>query len=140
MKKNSRTKELILDQIRKVPIIELACQKAEVSRMTLLRWKKDDPKFAKDIDEAMNMGKSLISDVAEANLINAIKQGNMRGIIFWLTHQKDEYRNKIELSGSMTHIREELTDDEVEILRQALELAGYEENISKKTGDQKTLT
>jgi len=138
MKKNSRTKELILDQIRKVPIIELACQKAEVSRMTLLRWKKDDPKFAKDIDEAMNMGKSLISDVAEANLINAIKQGNMRGIIFWLTHQKDEYRNKIELSGSMTHIREELTDDEVEILRQALELAGYEENISKKSGDQKT--
>ena len=138
MKKNSRTKELILDQIRKVPIIELACQKAEVSRMTLLRWKKDDPKFAKDIDEAMNMGKSLISDVAEANLINAIKQGNMRGIIFWLTHQKDAYRNKIELSGSMTHIREELTDDEVEILRQALELAGYEENISKKSGDQKT--
>ena len=138
MKKNSRTKELILDQIRKVPIIELACQKAEVSRMTLLRWKKDDPKFAKDIDEAMNMGKSLISDVAEANLINAIKQGNMRGIIFWLTHQKDEYRNKLELSGSMTHIREELTDDEVEILRQALELAGYEENISKKNGDQKT--
>jgi predicted DNA binding protein len=138
MKRNNRTKELILDQIRKVPIIELACQKAEVSRMTLLRWKKDDPKFAKDIDEAMNMGKSLISDVAEANLINAIKQGNMRGIIFWLTHQKDEYRNKIELSGSMTHIREELTDDEVEILRQALELAGYEENISKKSGDQKT--
>ncbi len=132
MKKNNKTKELILDQIRKIPIIELACQKADVSRMTLLRWKKDDPKFAKDIDEAMNMGKSLISDVAEANLINAIKQGNMRGIIFWLTHQKDEYRNKIELSGSMTHIREELTDDEVEILRQALELAGYEENIIKE--------
>jgi len=132
MKKNSKTKELILDQIRKVPIIELACQKAEVSRMTLLRWKKDDPKFAKDIDEAMNMGKSLISDVAEANLINAIKQGNMRGIIFWLTHQKDEYRNKIELSGSLKQVREELSDEEVEILRQALELAGYEENTIKE--------
>ena len=77
----------------------------------------------------MTMGKSLISDVAESQLITAIKSGDMRGIIFWLKHNKDEYRNRVELSGSIGQVREELTEDEVEILHQALKLAGFEKNI-----------
>lgn len=125
--KSDKDKKDIIEQLHKLPIIEIACSKAGVSRMTFYRWKKQDTEFAKEVDEAMAMGKSLISDVAESQLIAAIKKGDMRGIIFWLKHNREEYKTKVELSGTLLQIREELTDDEVEILRQALELAGFED-------------
>lgn len=134
--KTEKEKTLLIEQLRKMPIVEIACSKANVSRATFYRWKKNDPEFEKEADEALSMGKSLISDVAESQLISAIKGGNMRGIIFWLQHNKEEYRNKVELSGSLRQIREDLTEDEVEMLRQALELAGFEENRINKINSQ----
>lgn len=125
--KTNKEKKAIVEQLHKLPIIEIACSKAGVSRMTFYRWKKQDVDFAKEVDEAMALGKSLISDVAESQLIAAIKKGDMRGIIFWLKHNREEYKTKVELSGTLRQIREELTDDEVEMLRQALELAGFED-------------
>ena len=130
-------KKTIIEQLQKTPILEIALNKTEVSRRTFYRWKQNDSKFAKEVDEAMTMGKSLISDVAESQLITAIKSGDMRGIIFWLKHKKDEYRNRVELSGSIGQVREDLTEDEVEILHQALKLAGFEKNIIDEEETQK---
>ena len=45
MKKTEKIKELVLDQLRKSPIVEAACQKAGITRTTFYRWKKDDPDF-----------------------------------------------------------------------------------------------
>ncbi|MCX6760345.1 MAG: hypothetical protein NTW46_03325 [Candidatus Nealsonbacteria bacterium] len=130
--KNEKEKTLLIEQLKKMPIVEIAVNKAGISRATFYRWKKDDPEFAKEIGEALLTGKSMISDVAESQLISAIKTGDMRGITFWLTHNKNEYRNKIELSGSLSQIREDLTEDEAKILRQVLKLAGFKEAKTKK--------
>ena len=137
--KPDKDKKAILEQLHKLPIIEIACSKTGVSRMTFYRWKKQDTEFAKEVDEAMAMGKSLISDVAESQLIAAIKKGDMRGIIFWLKHNREEYKAKVELSGTLLQIREELTDDEVEVLRQALELAGFEDTHLVEQSSTKTI-
>lgn len=137
--KSDKEKQAIIDQLHKLPIIEIACSKSGVSRMTFYRWKKQDTEFAKQVDDAMAMGKSLISDVAESQLISAIKKGDMRGIIFWLKHNREEYKTKVELSGTLLQIREELTDEEVEILRQALELAGFEDTHLAEVTTTKTL-
>src|SRR5579864_6532164 len=106
--KSDKDKKTIIEQLHKLPIIEIACSKAGVSRMTFYRWKKQDSEFAKEVDEAMSLGKSLISDVAESQLIAAIKKGDMRGIIFWLKHNREEYKTKVELSGTLLQIREDL--------------------------------
>jgi hypothetical protein len=130
--KNKKEKELLVEQLKKTPIVEIACSKAGISRATFYRHKKEDPEFAKEIDEALFIGKSLISDIAESQLIKTIKAGDLRGVFFWLTHNKDEYRNKVELSGSLRQIREDLTDDEAKILHQALELAGFKDGKNKE--------
>ena len=134
--KNRKEKTLFIEQFKKMPIVEVVCNKTGVSRATFYRWKKEDTEFAKQVDESLSTGKHLISDLAESMLINAIKDGDMRGIIFWLKHNKDEYRNRVEISGSIKQIREELTEDEVEILHKALELAGFEKNIIKENETQ----
>lgn len=125
--KNRKQKMLFIEHLKKTPIVEVVCNKTSVSRATFYRWKKEDSEFAKQADEALSTGKHLISDLAESMLIQAIKEGDTRSIIFWLKHNKDEYRSRIELSGSIKQIREELTEDEVEILRQALKLAGFDD-------------
>ena len=134
--KNKKEKMLFIEQLKKMPIVEAACNKSGVGRATFYRWKKEDPEFAKQAEEALSTGKHMVSDLAESMLINAIKDGDMRGIIFWLKHNKDEYRNRVEISGSINQIREELTEDEVEILHKALELAGFEKNTTNKEGKQ----
>ena len=134
--KDKKEKMVFIEQFKKMPIVEVVCNKTGVSRATFYRWKKEDAEFAKQADEALSTGKHLISDLAESMLINAIKNGDMRGIIFWLKHNKDEYRNRVEISGSIKQIREELTEDEVEILHKALELAGFEKNIINEKDTQ----
>ena len=134
--RNKKEKMIFIEQLRKMPIVEVVCSKSGVSRATFYRWKKEDTEFAKQAEDALSTGKHLISDLAESMLINAIKNGDMRGIIFWLRHNKDEYKNRVEISGSIKQIREELTEDEVEILHKALELAGFEKNIINEKDTQ----
>jgi hypothetical protein len=117
-------KQIILESLRKSPIVEMAAAKAGIGRTTFYRYKQDDPVFAKAVDQAMIDGKGLINDVAESKVIAAIKEGKLQAAIFWLKNNKDEYRSRLELSGTVT-MREELTDEEVELLREALRLAGF---------------
>lgn len=123
MKKNARTKQLILEQLRKTPIIEAACQKIEISRMTFYRWKNEDKEFAKKVDEAIFDGCLLVNDLAENQLISAVKDQNMQGIMYWLKHHHSSYTTRVELSGCITHLREELSDREKELVEKALRLA-----------------
>ena len=94
MKKNNHIKKLILEQLRKLPIIEAACQKLEISRMTFYRLKKSDQKFAKDIEEAMQEGYLLINDLAENQLIGEVKERNLPAIVYWLRHHHRLYRQR----------------------------------------------
>ncbi|MBU6500356.1 MAG: hypothetical protein KGJ89_00810 [Patescibacteria group bacterium] len=120
-------KQIILDALRRSPVIESACAKAGISRRTFYRRKQEDPAFAKEADEAQLDGKNLVNDAAESQIIQAIKQGKLNAAIFWLKNNKDEYRNRLELSGTVD-LREELTPEEVELLREALRLAGFPAN------------
>ena len=135
MKKTEQTKQLIIEQLRKTPIIEAACQKVEISRMTFYRWKGEDKEFAKKVDEAIFDGCLLVNDLAENQLISSVKNQNMQGIMYWLKHHHPSYATRVELSGRITHIREELSDEEKELVEKALRLAMPKEkhdNIDNK--------
>jgi hypothetical protein len=97
-KRQTKEKQLLLEQLRKIPIIEIACKNAGVGRATYYRWYKDDGEFQKEADRALDQGKSLINDLAESKLVAGIKDQNMTAIQFWLKHNHENYGTKIEIT------------------------------------------
>ena len=59
-------KKRIVDQLREMPIVEVACRRAGVARATYYRWLKKDAEFAKLCREALEHSTSAVSDIAEA--------------------------------------------------------------------------
>lgn len=115
------SKRILIEQIKKTPVIQVACEKVGVSRATFYRWKKSDPKFADKADIALNEGSQMINDMAESQLISAIKEGNLTGIIFWLKNHHKQYSPKLEVTTKNPEIP--LTDEQKEIIRQSLNMA-----------------
>ncbi len=122
MKKN-RDKELLIEQLRRNPIIESACNKVNVVRATYYRWRKEDLGFAAAADAALIEGRSLVNDIAESQLLQAIKGQNAQAIIFWLRNNHPNYANRLEVSGRIAHVQEELTEEEMALYEEALRLA-----------------
>ncbi len=122
MRESKRAKELLLEQLKKTPIVQIACDKVGLSRVSFYNWKKKDKEFAKLIDEALLDGRSLVNDLAESQLINAVKDRNITAIVAWLKHNHPSYKTKVEIEGRVNVI-EELTPAQKELVRKALALA-----------------
>jgi len=114
-------KQLIIDQLRKTPIIELTCKKTNLSRATFYRWRKDDLEFAQKVEQALDEGLSTISDLAESKLISAIQNENFSAIAFWLKAHHPAYKTKIEVSTEAKP-KEELTPEQQQLVKKALEM------------------
>jgi len=121
MKRES--KNLILEQLKKTPIIQIACEKSGVSRATYYRWRKEDQEFLKAADEAIRDGEALITDMSESQLISLIRDRNFPAIQLWLKHHHPSYTNRLEISGRIEHLRQELTEEEKQLVERALRLA-----------------
>ncbi len=118
-----KDKKLIIAELKKTPIVQIACQKIGTSRATYYRWKKEDPAFAKAAEEALQAGTLLINDMAESQLLSAIRDKNMTAIIFWLKHHHHAYSTRIEIATKSLLQDEELSAEQQEILKKALQLA-----------------
>jgi predicted DNA binding protein len=135
--KTEEQKQKLIDQIRKTPIIQIACEKTGVGRATYYRWKKNDENFRDQAEEALLDGESLVNDMAESQLISAIRDQNLTAIIFWLKNHHKKYKNKVELSGSVSTSRE-LTPEEEELIKTALAHAGISEDLSTNPRQDET--
>ena len=122
MRESKRSKELLLEQLKKTPIVQIACDKIGLSRVSFYNWKKKDKEFAKQVDDALLDGRSLVNDLAESQLINAVKDRNITAIVAWLKHNHPSYKTKVEIEGRVNVI-EELTPAQKELVRKALALA-----------------
>lgn len=123
MKKSDQSKELFLEQLKKTPIVQIACEKLSISRASFYRWRVEDLKFAKAIDEATFEGCMLVNDLAESQLIGAVKDRNLTAIMYWLRHHHKDYRNRLELEGSVNTIQE-LSPEQKALVKKALKLTG----------------
>ena len=130
--KSQKEKELLIEQLKKTPIIQLACERTSISRATYYRWRKEDQQFAKKADESLIEGILLVNDMAESQLMSAIREKNMTAIIYWLRHHHPSYTNKVELSGSLKVDDESLAPDQEALISQALKLAGLEDKQKSK--------
>ena len=125
--KDIKQKELFLEQLKKMPIIQIACKNSGISRATVYRWKKEDKEFAKSMNEAIFEGETFVTDMSESQLISMIKDKNFPAIQLWLRTHHPKYGNKIELLGNLKIENEPLTVGQQEIVRRALQLAGLED-------------
>lgn len=125
--RKDQNKDLLLKQLKKTPVVEVACKKLGIGRASYYRWRKEDEAFMESADEALLVGKHFINDMAESQLIRAIQEGNMTSIIFWLKHHHKDYKTKVELSGEL-HTRGQLSDEQNEIIQKALKYAGLSLN------------
>ncbi len=87
-------KTRVLEELKKTPIVELACRRADVGRTSFYRWREEDTEFRKATEEALSRGTELVNDIAESKLLEAIRQGNLTAIIYWLNHRHPEYKDK----------------------------------------------
>lgn len=116
-----KEKELLIEQFKKTPIIQFACEKAGVGRATYYRWRKDDADFARCCDDALQESVGLMNDLAESQLLSAIKDKNMTAIIFWLKNRHKAYSTKVELSGSIKTELEVLTPEQEQLVNKAID-------------------
>jgi len=135
MKRND--KKAIVEQLRKTPIIQIACEKIGLSRASFYRWKKDDQKFADNVEQAIEEGSHLINDMAESQLISAIKSNNLSAIIFWLRNHHRSYSPKLEVTSKSSDAP--LTDEQKEIIRKSLSMA-FNNYLLENTNDKQQPT
>ncbi len=129
MKKN-KFQDQFLDELRKVPIVQVACEKTGLSRNSVYRWRKDDKEFLKKMDDALVEGVALVNDMSESQLLTLIKEKNYPAISFWLKHRNDNYKNKLEITTKEDS--EQLTPSQAKIVKQALKLANITKSKSIK--------
>ena len=128
--KRERQKEALCEQLKKAPIIQLACEKVGLGRATYYRWRKEDKEFAKVADKAIHEGVLFMNDMAESQLLSAIKNQNMTAIIFWLKNRHKSYTQRIEVTTKIDS--EELTEEEKKLLKQALQMGALIPNNPSK--------
>lgn len=112
MKKTKVHKDF-LDQLRKIPIVQVSCEKVGVSRNSVYRWRKEDPDFAKQMDEALAEGEAMVNDMSEGQLLSLIREKNFPAISFWLRKRNPRFRDKVEVTGRIEHIEELSTEQKV---------------------------
>jgi hypothetical protein len=117
--RKAKEKETFLTYLRKTPIVQIACERAGIGRTTYYRWRKEDPQFAKQADEAMAESEAMITDLSESQLIALIKEKNFSAIALWLRARHPKYGNKLELSGTVNaRIVKDFSDEEKKEMQQ----------------------
>jgi hypothetical protein len=130
-KRQDINKKLLLEQLQKIPVVEIACQKLGIGRASYYRWRAESKEFAKEADEAIREGRELGNDMSESQILKAIRDGNLSAAYFWLKHNSKNYATKVELTANIKP-DEELTPEQQETVRKALALTGLSEEEKEK--------
>jgi len=114
-------KKLLIEKLREMPIVQIACQKVGIGRATYYRWRKDDLTFRLNCEEALIEGISLINDMSESQLITLIREKKLPAIALWLKNNNVRYGAKVEIEHGQS-LPETLSAEQEEIVRKALRI------------------
>ena len=120
--KSNKVRKMLVQELKKMPIVSVACKRVALGRATFYRWKKADKKLAEHIDEAIQEGNLLINDMAESQIISKIKSGDMSASKFWLKHHHPAYSDRIQVPELPKQEDKELTPEERALIKRAIEL------------------
>lgn len=119
--RTATNRQIMLDQLKKTPVVQIACEKTGIARSTYYRWREEDTAFAQQSDQALAEGVALVNDLAESQLLSAIKDRNISAIFYWLNHRHSAYSNKLEITAKVKD--ESLTAEQEALIKKALEHA-----------------
>jgi len=132
-KRQEKDKQAVLDSLKEMPIAQIACKKAGISRATYYRWRSEDKIFRRSADDALAQGIDYINDMSESQMITLIKEKKMPAIAMWLRHNHIRYGSKgiqrIPISPN-----KELTLEEDELVKKALVLTSGIDSIHTSDG------
>ena len=120
--RQAREKEAVINALKEMPIAQLACKKAGVSRATYYRWRQEDKLFKRQSVDAMQYGVEFINDMSESQLVTLIKEKKMPAIAMWLKHRHTSYGAKTTQHTPLA-TQEELTQEEMDVFTKALAMA-----------------
>ncbi len=109
----------VINQLKKMPIVQIAVEKSAVSRASYYRWRNEDKEFAKEADLAIAEGTALITDISEAQVINLIREKNFNAISLWLKAHHPTYTNKININATVKEA-DPLTPEQESLIQEAL--------------------
>lgn len=89
--RQEKDKQTLIEALKELPIIQIACKKSGISRATYYRWRKEDSDFLKHSENALTQGIDFINDMSESQLITLIKEKKMPAIAMWLKHNNPRY-------------------------------------------------
>ena len=92
--KMEKQKELLLEHLRTIPIVEIACKKGGISRATFYRWCEDDESFKTEVENAKVDGIENINDMSEAQLVGLIREKKYSAIQLWLRHNHNRFMSE----------------------------------------------
>ena len=131
-KRIDKNQELLLEQLKKTPIVQVACEKVGIGRATYYRWRKENEIFAEQADISIAEGSLLVNDMAESQLMAAIRDKNLTAIIFWLKHHHPHYATKVEVNARLKVDNEALTPEQEALVTRALKLAALLPNTHEE--------
>ncbi|MEI6420061.1 MAG: phBC6A51 family helix-turn-helix protein [bacterium] len=133
--KKLKTKDVFLEHLKTFPIVLGACEKSGLSRNTIYQWRKKDPDFCVEMDEALAEGEDRINDLTENQLLTLIKEKNWSAIAFWLKHRNPKFKEKIEVTARVEDSGV-LTPEQEVLLKNALLLALPKDNLNSENHDK----
>ena len=128
MAKKNKIKDAFLAELRKVPIIIVACEKVNVSRNSVYKWRNEDEAFRVEMETALADGEALVNDMSESQLLSLIQDKSWPAISFWLRHRNPKFRERIEINANIKQVIEKLTPEQEESFREAMRLAALTES------------
>ena len=120
--KKDRIQDVFLEQLRKIPIVQVSCEKVGIARNSVYRWRSEDPEFAKAMDEALAEGEALVNDMGESQLLSLMKEKNWHAISFWLRKRNPKFKDRLEVTA-VAPPQEELSPEQEAVVKEALRLA-----------------
>lgn len=115
-----------LEELKKIPVIQVACERTGISRMTYYRWTKQSKTFKKEVEEAMKVGNEVVCDVAETQILNLVKDGEFGAAKFLLQSLSKKYSAKVEVKHQVEDL--ELSEIQKQKVAETLKILN-EENI-----------
>lgn len=117
-----KDKERILEHLRSVPIVEVACKKSGISRATYYRWRNDDAEFLQASEDALADGVEMVNDLTESQLLTLIKEKKMPAITLWLRHNHPRFLLRDKDVSSRSRPDAPLSKNQEKTLKNALDL------------------
>jgi hypothetical protein len=106
-------KQAVIEALQKsLGIVSTACISAGINRSTFYEWVKNDPDFAKAVEEV----EDFQLDYVEGKLLQNVKSNDTQSIIFYLKCKggKRGYGEKHEVKVELPQFNDHRTNEEIE--------------------------